>query len=614
MTDDRCRSIATEEYARRTPMTTQGSETQGGVLPSLRLDCPCDLAAVRLASLQVREFLLARGLTEDVVAALELALVEAANNAVEHSTGEARELPIRIDATVGSHEVELRICDHTPGFDWPEEAELPDDDSEGGRGLFLIQSLVDRTSYLRARGENCLILTKAHKQATPTEAPAADSEPALKAQVVDLEHMLDGMTQELTYSYETLTSIFRYSTQLASSQDLHSFADRLLRDALAHTEADFIALRLFESERQVLRRQHTEPVVAVPMEVRVDNAASREAEAARTRQDVWFDQSHPLAAGDPLRQGGDLRIGVCHPLALNNQLLGTVTLARCGRDTPFRAAQINLLHTLADFLAIQIANDRFLQERMQTKVMRRELDIAAGIQRSLLPTRIPSAFPFSIATCCESAQDVGGDFLDVIPVDDRGVLFVIADVMGKGIPAALLAAILRSVVRSLPQRFAEPALLLSTVNRILYEDFSRVDMFATALVAYLDRLGRRLTVASAGHCPVLVVQPGEAGAHRIEASGPPLGVVAEVGYFAEIVSLARGSRALLYTDGVTELADPQGAMFTEERLVEWFVARRHAGHTAESLKNLLKAELARFQRGQPSRDDQTFILLTHDTP
>jgi serine phosphatase RsbU (regulator of sigma subunit)/anti-sigma regulatory factor (Ser/Thr protein kinase) len=592
--------------------TVQNLEAKGGVLPSLRLECECDLAAVRMASLQVRGFLVARGLSEEMVAALELALVEAANNAVEHSTGEARELPIRIDATVGWHEVELRICDHTPGFDLPDEAELPDDESEGGRGLFLIQALVDRATYLRARGENCLVLTKAHKLHTLGEpGEAAPSEPALQAQIVDLEHMLDGMTEELSYSYETLTSIFSYSTQLASSQDLDSFADRLLRDALVHAGADFIVLRLFDSKRGALRVQRAEPAAELA-EVFLQDAKSREAEAARTRQDVWFDATHPLAPDDALNKAKDLRIGICHPLALNDHLLGTLTLARTGRDTPFRAAQINLLHTFADFLAIQIANDRFLQERLKTKVMRRELEIAASIQRSLLPTRIPGAAPFSIATCCESAHDVGGDFLDVIPVGDQGVLFVIADVMGKGIPAALFAAILRSVVRSLPQNFTQPALLLSTVNRILYDDFSRVDMFATALVAYLDRPGRCLLAASAGHCPVLVAQPGRSGLRRIEASGPPLGVVAEVGYFAEMVPLPRDSRALLYTDGVTELADPEGQMFGEERLVDWFAARRHVGHSAESLLTQLKEELARFQRGRQSRDDQTFILLTHN--
>jgi sigma-B regulation protein RsbU (phosphoserine phosphatase) len=101
---------------------------------------------------------------------------------------------------------------------------------------------------------------------------------------------------------------------------------------------------------------------------------------------------------------------------------------------------------------------------------------------------------------------------------------------------------------------------------------------------------------------------------RIEASGPPLGVMPEVGYFAEMATLDRGARALIYTDGVTELINPEGEMLTEEGLSKWFTARRHTGHHAASLKRLLTEELARFQRGQQPRDDQTFILLTHDTP
>jgi len=590
---------------------THAVESHGGVLPSLRLECACDFAAVRAASLEVREFLLGRGLSENEVAGLELAVVEGANNAVEHSFGAACELPIRIEATVGQHDVELRIADHTPGFDWPEQAELPDDDSESGRGLFLIQALVDRASYLRGRGENSLVLTKAHNLPPSGQPPETAKEPALEARITELECSLEGMTEELMCNYETLTSIFRYSADLASSQDLGQFAERLLRDMRALAEADFVFLRLFDSDLKVLRAYRAAPPLDLA-EIRLDDAASIEAESASALRDVWFDPAHPLAEKDPLRLAGGLGLGVCHPLALGEQLLGTITVARMVSDKPLSASQVNVLHTLADFLAVQIAHERYLKERTKVQLVRRELEIAAAIQRSLLPTQIPDARPFSVATCCESAEDVGGDFLDAIPVDDAGVLFVIADVMGKGIPAALLAAILRSTVRSLPQHFANPALLLSTVNRILYDDFSRVDMFSTALVVYLDRAGSRLVAASAGHCPLLIAHPGEPGLHRIEASGPPLGVMPEVGYFAEMVSLRRGARALLYTDGVTELTNEAGEMFTEARLSDWFAERRHIGLCAASLKSLLKEELARFQRGQQPRDDQTFILLTQD--
>ena len=586
---------------------------QSEIAPTFRIAFGCTLEAVRPAVLRMREFLLARGLSESDTAALELAVTEAANNAVENTAPVARDEDVRMEATVGSGEVQLRIFDHTPGFDWPEHAELPEADSESGRGLFLIQSLVDDSAYLRSPRGNCLLLAK-HLQAVSDPEPAADE--ALEAQVRDLEATLSGMTDELCCSYETLTSIFRYSAELASTQNVGEFADRLVRDLATIAEADLVILRLFDNEKKELAVFRAVPpeaaskLASLPMPSAMESV---EVWAATARNDVWFDAGHPLPARDPLHNTGVIRFGVCHPFSLNDQFFGTITIGRASDATSFRAAQINILHTFSDFLAIQISNERFLQERTRTQLMRRELDIAASIQRSLLPTRIPAATPFNIAVCCESAQDVGGDFFDILPVGEHGVLFLIADVMGKGIPAALLAAILRSVVHSLPQNFDNPAQLLSAVNRILYDDFSRVDMFATALVVYLDRRGRRLLAASAGHCPLLIAQIGEAGVQAIGASGPPLGVIPEVGYHAELVTLRQGARVLLYTDGITEVPNPQGELFGDERLSEWFGPRRQGGRTAAALKALLMDELNRFQSGKPARDDQTFILIAEDT-
>jgi len=577
---------------------------------ALQVTCACDFIAVRSASQQVRTFLDRRGIGEADAAALELALVEAANNAVEHSPANAQSLSIKIDATIVGGAVELRITDRTPGFAWPKQANLPDNESESGRGLFLIQALVDRATYLRKNGDNCLVLTKAISD-TPPRAPLPSPE-TLTAQMRELESALDGMTEELSSSYETLTSIFRYSSGLVASHDLDDFAKRLLHDLASLAEADLIVLRLLDASGKQLEVYRTEPPSAATAlkPLATTESASLEAEAARTKKNVWFDNAQPLCAADPLSAGQILRGGVCHPLILNDQLFGTITLGRSSGES-FRAAQVSVLHTLSEFLAIQISNERSNQERVRLQIMQRELDIAASIQRSLLPKELPRTAPFSIATCSESARDVGGDFFDIVPVSDHGVLLVIADVMGKGIPAALFAALLRSVVRSQPQHFTNPALLLNAVNRILYDDFSRVDMFATALIAFLDVRNGDLIAASAGHCPLLVAHSGESAWQTIAASGPPIGVEPGANYYSEIASLRRGGRALLYTDGITELSSPTGEMFGEARLTQWFGQRFLGGHPADPLKNQLLEELARFHRGQIARDDQTFILISN---
>jgi serine phosphatase RsbU (regulator of sigma subunit)/anti-sigma regulatory factor (Ser/Thr protein kinase) len=595
-------------------MNTPDAEVRSEVVAVLRLECACDLIAVRAASLRVKDFLAAKGLGEELLGSLELALVEAANNTVEYVLPTTRDLPIRIEAIFGAREVELRIEDHTAGFDWPAQAELPDEESEGGRGIFLIQALVDRATYYRGRESNLLVLAKAHGLAASNDSSLPDSVESLRAQVEDLESTLTGMTDELSYSYETLTSIFRYSTELASTQDVGEFTGRLITDLVRLTEADVVVLRLFDKERKALDVFRTEPEDLATSWTSVFFAPAGpgvETEAALGRSDVWFDGGHPLAENDPLRLFGEPTVGICHPMALNNELLGTLTVARRLSEEPFRAAQVNLLQTLADFLAIQIANERYLSEHMRTQIVRRELDIAASIQRSLLPTKIPDAKPFTLTATCISAREVGGDLFDVIPVGAKGLLLVISDVMGKGIPAAMLAAILRSALRSMPHYFDQPDVLLNTLNRILYDDFSRVDMFATALVAYLDCEERKLSIASAGHCPLLIAQPGATQLTAIEASNMPLGVMNDTTYTAEHVILQPGARAILYTDGITEQSNADDELFDEPRLREWLL--HSEGQNAEVLKSSLLAAVDRFRGNEPVSDDQTFILITEGT-
>jgi len=268
-----------------------------------------------------------------------------------------------------------------------------------------------------------------------------------------------------------------------------------------------------------------------------------------------------------------------------------------------------LLHIFLDFLAIQIVNARLLDERTATRVTRRELEIAADIQRSLLPEKVPACLPLELSASCQSALQVGGDFYDLIPAGDGAVLLVIADVMGKGVPAALFAAVLRSTIRSMPQLFTRPAELLEAANRTLYADLSRVDMFATAQVVYLDPRGAQMISASAGHCPLLFWQPGKAEAGAIGQSGFPLGIENAAKYFATTTVLPPGAAALLYTDGLSEMRNAAGEMLGEKRLLE--LLARAGAQTADThaARHFLLGRLADYCGNAPLTDDQTMILI-----
>jgi serine phosphatase RsbU (regulator of sigma subunit)/anti-sigma regulatory factor (Ser/Thr protein kinase) len=578
---------------------------------TLRLEAACDFAAVRAANLAVREWLAEHGLPEAELGAWELALAEAGNNAVEYVETASQNLPVVIEIIWGEHEIEARITDHTPGFDWPDEVDLPDVEAEGGRGLFLIKSLTDHAVYLRGKGENVMRLRRTRP---PAAVPLPDAA-QLQNRLADSETALMEMTTELSSSYESLTALFRYSSELGAHSDLKDFSRRLLKDLMQITESDCAVLRLASSVGEKLETLLVLPedkslASSLPLS---DALTSVEVGAARNREDIWFGPEEPMSKNDPLRAVLPAGHGVSHAFFVANQLVGVATLGRFAANKPFIAAQVNLLHTFVDFLAIQIVNARLLDERTVARVTRRELEIAAGIQRSLLPEKIPACPPFQVIATCRNAQQVGGDFYDLIPAGDGALLLVIADVMGKGVPAALFAAVLRSTIRSMPQFFNQPGELLATANRTLYSDLSRVDMFITAQVAYLHPREQKIIYANAGHCPLLVWKSGVFSAEAANESGFPLGIEPLTRYAQTEVILPPGSAVLLHTDGLTETRNAAGEMFGESRLRESLTKAADQTDQIQVSQHLLISQLADFRGSAPLADDLTFIFIRHLT-
>lgn len=133
----------------------------GSIGPALHLHLDCDLAAVRRGAIQVRTFLESRGLAEKDIWACELAFVEACNNAVQNTPDAKASQKILVELLVETGSIELRINDHSPGCDFPSHVELPPAESESGRGIFLMRTLMDQVSYIRSESSNCLVLKKA---------------------------------------------------------------------------------------------------------------------------------------------------------------------------------------------------------------------------------------------------------------------------------------------------------------------------------------------------------------------------------------------------------------------------------------------------------------------
>jgi len=567
----------------------------------------CDFHAIREAAGQVRQFLTAAGLPASEGDAWELILTEAGNNAVQHATATGRHLPIGLDVVCGPTGVELRMTDHTAGFVLPAVAALPAADSEHGRGLYLIQTLADSVDYLQGRAENCLVVRK--KIAAPLASPTRD----LAGQLAESEQTLQAMTEELASCYENLSAVFRFSAALNQPQAAEEFAAKWLGELLTIVEADWYVLRVAEAgavgELRVFASSFHDGLERMTkLLLRTAGMTQVEVAATLTKQDEWFDAQTPLESADLLAALVRRSSGLAHPIFVNETLLGMLTVGRLTDETPFKAAQVNIIQTFADFLGIQIANDQFRSEYLRTQLLRRELEIASDLQRSLLPETLPQLPGFGLAGQFQSARQVGGDFYDAIPIAGGRLLLAIADVMGKGVPAALFAAIFRSHLRARLYLADRPGDFLSWLNRSLFPDLNRLSMFITAQLVIIDPAARQVRVAGAGHCPLLVTTPG--GTPReIPNTGLPLGIEAEVEYAAVTQPLKATERLLLFTDGLSDVRGAGNQILGLDRLKQHLQRITNQSHTAVEMAQALTAVLKDFQGDQPPADDQAFLVF-----
>lgn len=598
-------------------MTVPNPSLQPDRPATLRLAFPPDLVSARSAAATVRSFFAEQGVSTQELFACELCVAEACNNAVEYATDEGKKHHAFVDAVCSAKLLELRVSDHTEGFDWPKGAGKVPEHSERGRGLFIIHSFMDEVLYLRGEKENVLIMRK--KRSAPP-ASAQKSEPEItfveaKSQLVDCKRAVSAMARELCFRSETLSAVFRCCAELGRAGASKGFETRLLADMLHLTSSDWYVLRLVSADKGQLEvAAVSDPdfkISTLPMVLVESGGAGVEGKAASERTMTRFNAAES-GKNEPLLAIGKMANGVVYPLYFNDILVGTVAVGRRAGDFAFGDLHEEVGRTFAEFLAIQTAGVRQREDDLRTKLYSRDMDIARVIQRSLLPLSLPQMTGFGLAGGWHCAGEVGGDFYDAIALSEHTSLMIVADVMGKGVPAALFATNLRGLLRGLSARFDDPAQFLRRLNRMLYEELSAVSMFITAQVAVVDRRTRTITAAGAGHCPLLyITEDGETVA-TLATQGMPLGVLADFDYRSVTATLGRPGTLLMHTDGLTEMRNASGELFGQKRLAEWLRSNHGRGRSATELRGRLGTELNRFRGDAAMSDDQTFLLLTEE--
>jgi len=261
---------------------------------------------------------------------------------------------------------------------------------------------------------------------------------------------------------------------------------------------------------------------------------------------------------------------------------------------------------LLSILRKQIEMGHVLRETQRIKEeQERELVEARTIQRRLLPTEIPQIERCRIAGAWRPARTVSGDYYDVLKFSDTKAALCIADVSGKGMPAALLMSNVQAAVHAFASEAVSPAEMCAKVNRVVSSSTGE-DKFITFFYGIVDAEQKLLTYTNAGHNPG-ILQRRDGSLIRLEAGGAVLGPFPSWSYKQEDIDLEAGDRLLLFTDGVTELRSPAGDEFGEDRLIELLIQNRELD--ADALRARIVQTVVSFGGGD-FQDDATLLVLS----
>ncbi|MBK9714299.1 MAG: SpoIIE family protein phosphatase [Kouleothrix sp.] len=291
-----------------------------------------------------------------------------------------------------------------------------------------------------------------------------------------------------------------------------------------------------------------------------------------------------------------------HPTLAYEMLRVLSTRLRASHDTAIQDLHEKNRRLAQAYADLQAAQARIIEQEK----LARELALASEIQESMLPRVLPRMAGFEIGARMIPARMVGGDFYDVIPLDEERLGVVVGDVSGKGVPAALFMALVCSLLRAEAIRTPSAEEALRVVNHQLAGRNAK-RMFVTVLYGILHRATRELAFVRAGHELPLVLDAGGDILQPVPGRGHPLGLFPNPMLDAQTMILPAGGTLLLYSDGVTEAMDSAGELFGVERVAE--TMRGSAGDSAQVLCDRLVQAVVAYAGGAPQADDITLLAV-----
>jgi phosphoserine phosphatase RsbU/P len=399
---------------------------------------------------------------------------------------------------------------------------------------------------------------------------------------------------QLKYRLWELESLYDIGLSIASTLNVEDLADEILFRMISLTNARRAALYLREGPGFRMYRAFGD--------VREGFLEKELAgELIREGTPLTFDGSPDCLfpgcgtfVAVPIKGSSDAVIGV---------LAAADRETRDGGIAPFEANELRLLALFGNQVAIALENARLHREALEKQAMERDLELAATIQRDILPKAIPKVEGVEISAFSRSARQVGGDYHAFFERDGV-VIALVADVAGKSMPAALLVSALHAVVQLLFAEGRDLAEIATELNRHIH-NWSAENKFITAVLVAIDREAEIIQYVNAGHNPAYMINAGNI--EQIRSHGLPIGILSQTRYVTQARPFPAGSTVVLYSDGITEAENIAGEEFENDRLET--VLQQTLDQTPDAIRDRIIEAMDAFVGDAPQKDDQTLVVL-----
>ncbi len=420
----------------------------------------------------------------------------------------------------------------------------------------------------------------------------ADAMTELFSHVLTTETEMEELTASLVETQDKLVALYELTQSARRALKIDDLLDLLIQESRRLLDADgaFTAI-YFNNHRPQIRQSAIEPLPEAHL-----HAASTIYRKDTRRHNFKDSMTLPRGLSNVIMSTLPVRENVFACIGVFN------------KTGDFTSHDIKLLRAIAEQSGAQIDNALLYQEALARTRFETEMDLARQVQIALLPQSIPTLDGLDIYGASAPASQVGGDFFDIIARKGQPLVFMLGDITGKGMPAALLMTMTRTTARSAARNmpFSRPDQIVKRLNTDLLDDFSTVSMFSTAFIGTFDPVNRSLLFSNAGQSPILFM-PVQGEPQLLEAQDIPIGIFEDYEYISQTLSLVPGDVLVAATDGFNESRNNAGEMFGMERML---LALKHLrGLSARGIADGLFKAVNNFSEDHPQDDDRTIIVL-----